>query len=162
MRWIWIDKFVEFEPQKRAVAVKNVSRAEDHLHDQYPAYPMMPTSLIVEGMAQTAGILVGHARRFSERVILAKIKRATIDDIVVPGEQLTYEATLERIDDSGASTTGRVLRNGRLIGQIDIVFSHVDRASGAQIGIPDHNFVFTDDFMRLLRTYNVKDSAQDD
>ncbi|MCH8854053.1 MAG: beta-hydroxyacyl-ACP dehydratase, partial [Planctomycetes bacterium] len=65
MRWIWIDKFIEFQPGERAVAVKNVSRAEDHLHDLYPAYPIMPASLIIEGMAQTAGILVGQARNFN-------------------------------------------------------------------------------------------------
>ena len=45
---------------QRAVAIKNVTRSEDHLHDQHPMYPMMPASLIIEGMAQTAGILAGQ------------------------------------------------------------------------------------------------------
>jgi 3-hydroxyacyl-[acyl-carrier-protein] dehydratase len=49
--------------------------AEEHLHDLYPAFPIVPHSLIVEGMAQTAGILVGEARNFEEKVILAKIGR---------------------------------------------------------------------------------------
>ncbi len=62
MRWIWIDKFVEFTPKQSAAAVKNVTLAEEHLHDLYPAFPIVPHSLIVEGMAQTAGILVGEAR----------------------------------------------------------------------------------------------------
>ena len=125
MRWIWIDKFTEFEPQKRAVAIKNVSRAEDHLHDQFPSYPIMPMSLMVEGMAQTAGILVGHARNFTERVILAKVKKARIDELVLPGDQLTYEATLDNIDDAGAMTSGAVSRNGHPCGRIDLVFSHL-------------------------------------
>ncbi|MCH8031309.1 MAG: beta-hydroxyacyl-ACP dehydratase, partial [Bacteroidetes bacterium] len=59
MRWIWIDTFVAFETGKRASAVKNVTLAEDHLHDYIPGYPIMPPSLMIEGMAQTAGILVG-------------------------------------------------------------------------------------------------------
>ena len=84
MRWIWIDKFVEFTPGTSATAMKNVSLAEEHLHDLYPAFPIMPHSLIIEGMAQTAGILVGEARNFSEKVILAKIGRATFHRLVRP------------------------------------------------------------------------------
>ena len=44
MRWIWIDKFLEFESAKRAVAIKNLTLAEDHLHDHYPGFPVMPAS----------------------------------------------------------------------------------------------------------------------
>src|SRR4051812_38834309 len=64
MRWIWIDKFTEFTSRQSATAIKNVSLAEEHLHNLYPAFPIVPHSLIVEGMAQTAGILVGEARNF--------------------------------------------------------------------------------------------------
>ena len=60
MRWIWIDRFVEFESGRRAVAIKNVSLAEEHLHDHFPGYPIMPNSLITEGLAQTGGLL-GHS-----------------------------------------------------------------------------------------------------
>ena len=84
MRWVWIDRFEEFDSGRRAVAVKNVSLAEDHLHDHFPGYPVMPASLMIEGMAQTAGILVGEARQFAEKVILAKVKRATFHEIVRP------------------------------------------------------------------------------
>lgn len=67
MRWIWIDKFVEFQSRLSAVAIKNISLAEDYLHDLYPAFPIMPASLIIEGMAQTAGILVGEAPIFLKK-----------------------------------------------------------------------------------------------
>ena len=79
MRWMWIDSIVEFVADKRLSAIKNVSLAEEYLHDHFPAtdameaLPVLPASLIIEGMAQTAGILVGSARQFRERVILAKI-----------------------------------------------------------------------------------------
>ena len=68
MRWIWIDKFVEFDSGKRAVAVKNVTLAEEHLHDYVPGFPIMPECLMIEAMAQTAGILVGEAGDFKEKV----------------------------------------------------------------------------------------------
>ncbi len=95
MRWIWIDRFIDFQPGRSATAVKNVSLAEEHLHDHWSAYPVMPFSLMIEGMAQTGGILVGHARDFKEKVILAKITRAEIDDLVLPGDQLQYHAELD-------------------------------------------------------------------
>ena len=91
MRWIWIDKFVDFVPGVSATAVKNVSLAEEHLHDQYAAFPIVPHSLIIEGMAQTGGILVGHARDFSEKVILAKIGRATFHRLSRPGDTLRLQ-----------------------------------------------------------------------
>lgn len=154
MRWIWIDKFVEFESGARATAIKNVSLAEEHLHDHFPAYPVMPASLIVEGMAQTAGILVGEARDFQEKVILAKVKRARFDREVLPGQQLRYEATIEQVSPEAASTVGKVFADGQPLGEIDIVFSHIDNnLSGLQF--PEENFVFTEDFKSLLRTYNV-------
>ena len=59
MRWIWIDRFVEFVDGSHAKAIKNVSLSEDHLHDHFPGFPVMPQSLMLEGMAQTGGILLG-------------------------------------------------------------------------------------------------------
>ena len=152
MRWIWIDRFVAFEPGKRAEAVKNVSLAEEHLHDHWEAYPVMPASLMIEGMAQTAGILVGQARNFEEKVILAKISRAEFDDLVVPGDQITYQAEIETITPQAAATRGTVLRNGEPVGRVDLLFSHIDQ-NLAGVNFPEENFVFTGQFMRLIRPF---------
>jgi len=92
MRWVWIDKFVAFEPQKRAVAVKNVTLAGDPVCDHFPGFPVMPQTLMIEGMAQTAGILVGQARDFSENVVLAKIRNARFEACAHPGDRIEYEA----------------------------------------------------------------------
>jgi len=154
LRWIWIDKFTHFESGRRATAIKNVSLAEEHLHDHFPAYPVMPASLIVEGMAQTAGILVGEARQFQEKVILAKVKRARFEREVRPGEQLRYEAEIEQVSPEAASTVGRVFVDGEPLAEIDIVFSHIDNNMSG-LSFPEENFVFTEDFKSLLRTYNV-------
>ena len=182
MRWIWIDRIAELEKGARCVTVKNVSMAEEHLHDHFPAsgvdganrgeanggggaLPVMPGSLMIEGMAQTAGILVGHARDFQEKVILAKIGRATFDRDIFPGQTLLYTATLERIDDAGASTSGtiEVIDHASAVsacpegaparepvGVVELTFSHIDR-NARGLKFPEHNFVFTDQFMDLLR-----------
>jgi len=149
MRWIWIDRFVEFLPGRRAAAIKNVSLAEEHLHDHWEDYPVMPASLMIEGMAQTAGILVGQARDFKEKVILAKITRAEFDEIVVPGDQLTYRADIENLTAEAASVRGTVWRDGREIGRISLMFSHIDQ-NLAGTKFPDENFVFTGQFERLV------------
>jgi 3-hydroxyacyl-[acyl-carrier-protein] dehydratase len=152
MRWIWIDKFTRFEPRKLAVAVKNVTLAEEHLHDLYPDFPVVPHSLIVEGMAQTAGILVGESSNFAEKVILAKIGRATFFRLSRPGDTLEFEARIEQFSEQGAATSGRVTCGGQLVAEIELMFSHIDR-NMAGMQFPEHNFVFTEQFVALLRTY---------
>ncbi|MCH8966717.1 MAG: beta-hydroxyacyl-ACP dehydratase [Planctomycetes bacterium] len=152
MRWIWIDAFVEFVSGERASAVKNVTIAEECLRDHFPGYPVFPPTLMIEGMAQTAGILVGEARGFCENVILAKIKAVEFDDHAVPGDQLRYEAVLESLDDQAAFTSGTVFKNGTKMGRVDLIFSHVDQADRTR-GLPKENFVFTDQFMSLLAAF---------
>ena len=152
MRWIWIDKFTEFEPGKRAVAIKNVSLAEEHLHDHFPGYPIMPHSLMIEAMAQTGGILVGHARNFTEKVILAKITKAIFHDMARPGDQLHVEAVIDNIVPEAATISGTITADERLIAEINLIFSHIDQ-NMANIEFPEENFVFNEQFMSLLRFY---------
>lgn len=158
MRWIWIDKFTEFTSRSSATAIKNVSLAEEHLHDLYPAFPIVPHSLIVEGMAQTAGILVGEARGFAEKVILAKIGKATFHRLVRPGETITYAARIDQLSEQGASIRGTVTvttANGAAsepVADIELMFSHIDQ-NMAGLAFPAHNFVFTEQFTELLKTY---------
>jgi 3-hydroxyacyl-[acyl-carrier-protein] dehydratase len=166
MRWIWIDKFIEFDSGKRAVAIKNVTLAEEHLHDHFPGFPVMPESLCIEAMAQTAGILVGEAKKFQEKVILAKIKKAVFFDYVKPGDTIELEAEIESIVPEAAVTSGRITRSGKLIAEIDLMFSHIDKNLAGK-EFPQENFVFGDEtsvFQSLLRDALAgvgKDSGQD-
>ncbi len=153
MRWIWIDTFVEFVSGQRAAAIKNVTLAEEYLQDHFPGFPVMPPTLMIEGMAQTAGILVGEARGFSENVILAKVKRARFDGYAYPGDQIRYNAVVESIDTRAAVTSGTMYTNGNQIGIVDLMFSHVNPAD-SPIEMPDH-FVFTDQFMELLADFRT-------
>jgi len=154
MRWIWIDKFTEFTPRVSATAIKNVSLAEEHLHDVYGAFPIVPHSLIVEGMAQTSGILVGEARNFAEKVILAKITRATFHRLVRPGETIAYNARIEQLSEQGASISGTVTSGADKVADIELMFSHIDQ-NMAGLDFPEHNFVFTGQFLDLLKSYRL-------
>ena len=155
MRWIWFDRFEQFDSGRRAVAVKNVTLAEDHLHDHFPDFPVMPHSLLIEGMAQTAGILVGEARNFAEKVILAKVKRAVFHTLVRPGDQIRFAAEIERLDDAAAMTVGRIRRDDDLVGEVDLVFSHIDQNLSG-LDFPEENFVFTEEFRSLLNMYHAR------
>lgn len=154
MRWIWIDKFTEFTSRRSATAIKNVSLAEEHLHDLYPDFPIVPHSLIIEGMAQTAGILVGEARNFAEKVILAKVGKATFFRLVRPGQTLTYHAMIDQLSEQGAAITGTVTVGDDTVAEIELMFSHIDQ-NLAGLEFPEHNFVFTDQFTDLLKTYRT-------
>jgi len=155
MRWLWIDRFLEFHEGKSARAVKNLSLAEDHFADHFPGYPIMPAALMLEGLAQTGGILVGHVNDFKEKVILAKIPRASFQREALAGQQLIYDVELLHLRPEGASVQGRI--GTRLPGQADttplgeaeIFFAHLDQARSQQI-FGDRNFVFTGEMRRML------------
>jgi 3-hydroxyacyl-[acyl-carrier-protein] dehydratase len=167
---MWIDQIVEHVPGQRLCAVKNVSLAEEHLHDHFDAAhggPVMPASLMIEGMAQTAGILVGSVNRFREKVILAKIASARFERDVYPGQTIRYEAEIERIDAQGASTRGIVKRLAHTgehagqwqeIGAVELLFSHLDQ-NMAGLEFPEENFVFSDNFRAILRSAGLEHLA---
>jgi len=158
MRWIWIDKFIEFDSGRRAVAVKNVSLAEEHLHDHFPSFPIMPECLMIEAMAQTAGILVGEARDFQEKVVLAKISKVVFFDFVRPGDTLQIEANLDMVTAEAATTHGKITRQDDLIAEIALMFSHVDQNLAGK-KFPKENFVFTGTFTALLRDLAIGGDA---
>lgn len=173
MRWMWIDRVTEFEPRTRIVTIKCVSLAEEHLHDHFaaddpalgdrPATPLMPGSLMIEGMAQSAGVLVGHAEQFRQKVVLAKINRAEIFADVTPGMTLRYTAVVDRLDAMGASTLGTVEAFNHATGEtspgkvaeIDLMFSFIDQNMSG-MDFPAHNFVFSESFKTLLRMSGIE------
>lgn len=132
MRWFWLDRFTEFVSGTRATAVKGVALSEEHLHDHWPAYPVMPNTLIAEGMAQAGGLLVSEIYRFSELVVLAKFSRCTFHGLVRPGEMLTYRATVESAKDVGASVAVTAHVGDRPQAETEIFFARLTPEDAAQ------------------------------
>ena len=149
MRWFWIDRFTELVSGESATAIKNVAMAEEHLHDHFPGIPTMPNSLILEGMAQTAGLLVGEYNDFAERVILAKVSKLSFHRRAVPGDTLTYQARIEDIDIDGARTKTTSHIGEQLQGEAEILFAHIDRGTA-------HRPLFTpEQFLQMLCTMKI-------
>jgi len=133
MRWFWIDRFIEFESGRQAKAIKNVSLSEEHLHDHFPGFPVMPCSLIMEGMAQTGGILLGETHQFQHLVFLAKIPKFISHRNARPGDQLVYTASLIEAREEGGMAAVTAHCGEELVAEAEIVFAHL---SPAEAGIP--------------------------
>ncbi len=149
MRWHWIDRFTEFVHGERAAAVKNVTLAEEYLDEFSEDCPVFPASLIVEGMAQTGGLLVGEYNAFRERVVLAKLARARFHGTAGPGDQLRYEAELQDIRADGAIVFGTVKRNDEPLADIELVFAHLAGSDSPE------GLFFPADFLRMLRVLRL-------
>jgi len=155
VRWYWIDRFLEFESGRYAKAVKNVSLAEDHLHDHFPGYPLVPNSLVIEGLAQTGGLLVCESNDFTQKVILAKIPKVEFFCEAVPGDTLTYTATIQYLKEEGASVAATSYKGDVLQARADIVFAHLNAPWLGTFFSPE-TFL---SMMRLLGAYEVGHAA---
>ena len=95
-----LDRVVEFTPGKRIVAVKNVSANEPYFQGHFPRRPIMPGVLILEAMAQAAGVLAFRSQgtKPDENSVYyyVGIDNARFKKPVVPGDQLELEVELER------------------------------------------------------------------
>ncbi len=168
MRWIWIDRVIDVTPGEKIVAVKHVSLSEEHLLDHFGkdaagcACPVMPASLIIEGVAQSAGILLGVGDGFQEKIVLAKISRAELTRDAAPGATLRYSARATRVGAQGAAITAEVALRDPAdpasdfvpIGTIDLMFSFLDKNMSG-LDFPADNFVFGETFQTLLRASGV-------
>lgn len=150
MRWYWVDKFIEFNSGESAKAVKNVSLAEEHLHDHFPGFPVMPGSLMIEGMAQTGGILLGETNDFQYNVILAKVPKVEFHSWACPGDQLIYSATLIDAREEGGSVAVTATVGDRLVAEAEIMFVHLSSDDPQLSRIDQKNFVFKMNLLDIL------------
>ncbi len=152
MRWFWIDRYTEFVSGKRATAVKNVSLAEEQIHDHFPGEPVMPNSLILEGLAQAGGLLVKEHGNFQERVVLAKVSKVRFHFNAAPGDTLVYHTEIEQINEDGAVITATSHCGERLQAEAEIFFAHLDdRSEGKELFEPLDLLTW----LRLLRVFEV-------
>ena len=153
MRWFWIDRFKEFIRGRRARAIKSITLAEEHLHDHFPGAAMMPNTLVIEGMAQTAGLLVADALGFKMQVVLAKVAKADFRFDAVPGDTIDYEAEIVESMAGGSlvNVTSRV--GDRLHGEAELYFAHL------QTGVVVPRLFKTEEMHRWLDGLRIYDVA---
>ena len=154
MHWFWIDRFTVFESQRRAESIKAVTLAEDYLYDHFRHAPIMPGSLIIEGLAQTAGLLLHEAKGYKEKVVLAKIPKLIFHDVAIrPGDVLHYKVQLETCREDGGVATVQAYRGEELIAEGELMFAHLgDNFAGQSL--------FADgDMGAMMRTFRAFEVA---
>ncbi len=89
--FLMVDCVTEYEPSVRAVGIKNVTINEPFFQGHFPDNPVMPGVLIVEAMAQVAGILAFKSGAEGKAVYFLSIEKVKFRKPVLPGDQLTFE-----------------------------------------------------------------------
>jgi 3-hydroxyacyl-[acyl-carrier-protein] dehydratase len=94
---LMVDRVISVEAGKRIVAIKNVSANEPYFQGHFPGHPIMPGVLILEAMAQAAGLLIFAGEATHEYIYYyAGIDNARFKRPVLPGDQLELDVTLQR------------------------------------------------------------------
>jgi 3-hydroxyacyl-[acyl-carrier-protein] dehydratase len=96
--FLLVDRIVELEPGKRAVGIKQVTANEPHFTGHFPDRPIMPGVLMVEALAQTAGIAVMTLEAYRGKLgLFAGIDGCRFKRLVLPGDTLRLEVTVEKL-----------------------------------------------------------------
>ena len=105
MRFVMVDRILQWHVGIQAIATKNISFSEDFFDDHFPLKPIMPGMLIIEGMAQLAGLLLEESIRQAEgrrvKALLSMVEKTKFRQPSYPGDVLHYKAKILAINDVG-------------------------------------------------------------
>jgi beta-hydroxyacyl-ACP dehydratase FabZ len=126
--FLLVDRIEELEAE-RVVGIKNVTVNEPFFAGHFPDYPVMPGVLIIEAMAQVAGVLVlsGIPDRKTKLVLLAGVDGAKFRKPVRPGDQLRMEMKVLRRRASMAKVSGTATVDGVVVAEAEILCLLADR-----------------------------------
>lgn len=103
MRFLLIDRILEYHKGKSAIGSKDITMSEDFLADHFPRFPVMPGVLQLEAISQLASWLVFVSKDFTVKGTLSELKNIKFKDFVKPGDQLIIEVRLKAMDDEGVT-----------------------------------------------------------
>jgi beta-hydroxyacyl-ACP dehydratase FabZ len=126
--FLLVDRIVEMEPE-RIVGIKNVTANEHFFQGHYPGYPVMPGVLIVEALAQCAGVLVLSSipDRHSKVVLMASIDAAKFRRPVRPGDQLRLDLTFLKKKATIAKMKGVATVDGVVVAEAIVMCTIADK-----------------------------------
>ncbi len=127
MRFFLIDRITSWQPGLRAEATKNVALSEDFFDDHFPRRPVMPGVLILEGMAQLAGLLleVSLEQKFHRngKAVLTVLERTKFRAMVKPGDTLCYRAEVASVNETGGKAKAFAHRGDAVVTSTEMVFA---------------------------------------
>lgn len=127
--FLLVDSILELE-EERIVGIKNVTYNEPWALGHFPDFPVMPGVLIVEAMAQVAGVLVLKQipDRKNKLVLLASVDQAKFRRPVRPGDQLRIEMKIGKRKASVAKMFGTATVDGTVVAEVEVMCKLADRA----------------------------------
>lgn len=132
--FLLVDRIVEME-EERIVGIKNVTVNEPFFPGHFPDFPVMPGVLIIESMAQVAGVLVLKSipDRHSKLVLLASVEEAKFRRPVRPGDQLRIEMRMERRKATVVKMRGEATVDGAVVAEAVVMCKLADRPDPAAV-----------------------------
>lgn len=125
--FLLVDRVLEFEADRRVVGLKNVTANEGFFQGHFPGRPVMPGVLIVEAMAQLAGMILLEKRENGRRLaFLLSLERVKFRKTVEPGDQMILQAEVKRLKSKTAEVEARALVEGAIVAEAEIRFMLVD------------------------------------
>lgn len=121
--FLLVDRIVEYEPGKKIVGIKNVTINEPFFEGHFPGHPVMPGVLIIEGMAQTGGVMVGldNGEEAKDRVCyFVSVDNAKFRRPVTPGDQLRIEMMAVSCKRGICSFSGKAYVDGKLAAEAEL------------------------------------------
>ena len=122
--FLLVDRIVEIEPGKRIVGIKNVTYNEPFFPGHFPGRPIMPGVLIIEAMAQTAGVLVFRSMPeadLKKPVYFLGIDNVRFRKVVIPGDQLRFELEITKHRQAIWGFKGKALVEGKLVTEAELL-----------------------------------------
>ena len=125
--FLFIDRVIELEGFKRAVAIKNVSINEPFFQGHWPGQPIMPGVLQLEAMAQLAGVLLlRKLENTGKLAVLWSIDKVKLRGAVLPGDQLRIEVNTIRAKPSVGHVEARCKVAGKIVAEAELKFTLID------------------------------------
>ena len=114
--FLLIDRVLEFEPQKRIVAIKNVTMNEPFFQGHFPGYPIMPGVLVVEAMAQAGALIMLSEIEDREKklAVFTGIEKAKFRRPIAPGDQIRIEVNVLAFRSRAGRIEGRATVDGKM------------------------------------------------
>ena len=107
MKFILIDKIILLDSGIQIKTVKSVSLAEEYLADHFPAFPVLPGVLLLEGLIESASWLVRQKQDFANSIVLLEQARnVKYKSFAAPGMQIEYTVTAKSIEENVSNFVG--------------------------------------------------------